>query len=132
MHQLADASKEYSYDLDLGEIAKIWRAGCIIRAALLADITQAFHENEALPNLLLAPSFIEKVKETVGAARKLVAFGATNGIPLPGLSNALTYFDAYTSSRLPLNVIQAQRDFFGSHTYERLDREGIFHTEWED
>ncbi|MEL7270526.1 MAG: NADP-dependent phosphogluconate dehydrogenase [Bacteroidota bacterium] len=132
MHQLADASKEYSYDLDLGEIAKIWRAGCIIRAALLADITQAFHENEALPNLLLAPSFIEKVKETVGAARKLIAFGATNGIPLPGLSNALTYFDAYTSSRLPLNVIQAQRDFFGSHTYERLDREGIFHTEWED
>ena len=65
------------------------------------------------------------------AARELVSYGAENGIPLPGLTNALTYFDAYTSSRLPLNLIQAQRDYFGSHTYERLDREGIFHTEWE-
>lgn len=132
MHQLADASKEYGYELELGEIAKIWRAGCIIRAALLADITEAFQADESLQNLLLSPSFVEKVKETVGAARELVAFGAANGIPLPGLSNALTYFDAYTSSRLPLNLIQAQRDYFGSHTYERLDRDGIFHTEWEE
>ena len=85
-----------------------------------------------MPNLLLSPSFIEKIKGTVASARELVAYGATNGIPLPGLSNSLTYFDAYTSSRLPLNVIQGQRDFFGSHTYERLDREGIFHTEWEE
>lgn len=132
MHQLADASKEYGYELDLGEIAKIWRAGCIIRAALLADITEAFRADAGLQNLLLSPSFVEKVKETVGAARELVGYGANNGIPLPGLSNALTYFDAYTSSRLPLNLIQAQRDYFGSHTYERIDREGIFHTEWED
>ncbi|MGX1929214.1 NADP-dependent phosphogluconate dehydrogenase [Flagellimonas sp. 2504JD4-2] len=132
MHQLADASKEYGYELQLGEIAKIWRAGCIIRAALLADITEAFNDDNALQNLLLSPSFVEKVKETVDSARELVAYGATNGIPLPGLSNALTYFDAYTSGRLPLNLIQAQRDYFGSHTYERLDREGIFHTEWED
>ncbi|MEM9076078.1 MAG: NADP-dependent phosphogluconate dehydrogenase [Bacteroidota bacterium] len=132
MHQLADASKEYGYELDLGEIAKIWRAGCIIRAALLADITDAFKAQPELPNLLLSPSFSQKVQETVDATRELVAYGATNGIPLPGLSNALTYFDAYTSSRLPLNMIQAQRDYFGSHTYERLDREGIFHTEWED
>ena len=132
MHQLADASKEYGYELDLGEIAKIWRAGCIIRAALLADITDAFKAQPELPNLLLSPSFSQKVQETVDATRELVAYGATNGIPLPGLSNSLTYFDAYTSSRLPLNMIQAQRDYFGSHTYERLDREGIFHTEWED
>lgn len=131
MHQLADASQEYGYELDLGEIAKIWRAGCIIRAALLADITDAFRANEKLPNLLLSPSFVEKVQSTVDSARELVSYGATNGIPLPGLSNALTYFDAYTSQRLPLNLIQAQRDYFGSHTYERLDREGIFHTEWE-
>jgi len=130
LHQLADASKEYSYDLDIAVIAKIWRAGCIIRAGLLADITEAFEENGNLPNLLLSPSFIEKVQSTVGAARKLVAYGAKNGIPLPGLSNSLTYFDAYTSTRLPLNVIQGQRDYFGSHTYERLDREGVFHTEW--
>ncbi|MCL6265580.1 NADP-dependent phosphogluconate dehydrogenase [Flagellimonas myxillae] len=132
MHQLADASNEYGYELQLGEIAKIWRAGCIIRAALLADITEAFQADAGLRNLLLSPSFVPKVKETVGAARELVAYGATNGIPLPGLSNALTYFDAYTSGRLPLNLIQAQRDYFGSHTYERLDQEGIFHTEWED
>ncbi|UII79169.1 NADP-dependent phosphogluconate dehydrogenase [Flagellimonas sp. CMM7] len=132
MHQLADASKEYGYELELAEIAKIWRAGCIIRAALLADITEAFKADTELQNLLLSPSFVDKVQETVSAARELVAYGATNGIPLPGLSNALTYFDAYTSSRLPLNLIQAQRDYFGSHTYERLDKEGIFHTEWED
>jgi len=132
LHQLADASREYGYDLDISEIAKIWRAGCIIRAGLLADITEAFKAEPTLPNLLLSPNFVDNVKETVGAARELVAFGAKNGIPLPGLSNSLTYFDAYTSSKLPLNLIQAQRDYFGSHTYERLDREGIFHTEWED
>lgn len=131
LHQLADASKEYGYDLNIAEIAKIWRAGCIIRAVLLADISDAFESNPSLPNLLLSPTFVNKVQGTVDSARKLVAYGAKNGIPLPGLSNSLTYYDAYTSSRLPLNLIQAQRDYFGSHTYERLDREGIFHTEWE-
>jgi 6-phosphogluconate dehydrogenase len=131
MHQLADASKTYGYDLNLAEVAKIWRAGCIIRAGLLADITEAFAAAPDLPNLLLSPHFVAKVKETVGAARDLVAYGATHGIPLPGTSSALTYFDAYTSSRLPLNMIQAQRDYFGSHTYERLDRDGVFHTEWD-
>jgi len=131
MHQLSDASKEYGYELKLVDIAKIWRAGCIIRAALLADIAQAFQQNGELENLLLSPIFVEKIKETVAAARELVSYGATNGIPLPGLSNALVYFDAYTSSRLPLNLIQAQRDYLGSHTYERVDREGIFHTHWE-
>lgn len=131
LHQLADASKEYKYQLDISVIAKIWRAGCIIRAGLLADITEAFKKDSSLPNLLLSPTFVKKVQGTVDSARELVAYGATNGIPLPGLSNSLTYFDAYTSSRLPLNLIQAQRDYFGSHTYERLDKEGIFHTEWE-
>lgn len=131
LHQLADASKEYGYELDISVIAKIWRSGCIIRAGLLADITEAFKAEPSLPNLLLSSTFVDKIKETVDAARKLVAFGATNGIPLPGLSNSLTYYDAYTSSKLPLNLIQAQRDYFGSHTYERLDREGIFHTEWD-
>ncbi len=131
LHQLADASKEYGYDLNIAEIAKIWRAGCIIRAGLLADISEAFETNPSLANLLMSPTFVEKVQGTVDSARELVAYGAKNGIPLPGLSNSLTYFDAYTSSRLPLNLIQAQRDYFGSHTYERLDREGIYHTEWE-
>ena len=131
LHQLADASKEYGYELEIAEIAKIWRAGCIIRAGLLADITEAFNADALLPNLLLSPSFIEKVQSTVAAARDLVSYAAKNGIPVPGLSNSLTYFDAYTSSRLPLNLTQAQRDYFGSHTYERVDRDGIFHTEWE-
>ena len=131
LHQLTDASNEYGYELQIAEIAKIWQAGCIIRAGLLADITEAFNEDSTLPNLLLSPSFVKKVQNTVDAARELVSYGAKNGIPLPGLSNSLTYFDAYTSSRLPLNLIQAQRDYFGSHTYERLDKEGIFHTEWE-
>ena len=131
LHQLAEASKEYGYELDITVVSKIWRAGCIIRAGLLADITEAFKADKDLPNLLLSPTFVAKIQGTVAAARELVAYGATNGIPLPGLSNSLTYFDAYTSTRLPLNVIQAQRDYFGSHTYERLDREGVFHTEWE-
>ena len=132
MHQLRDASREYGYDLALGDIAKIWRAGCIIRAALLEDIAEAYQGNRDTENLLLSPTFVAKVQQTVGAARELVAYAATNGIPMAGLSNALTYFDSYTSSRLPLNLIQAQRDYFGSHTYERVDREGIFHTQWEN
>jgi 6-phosphogluconate dehydrogenase len=131
MHQLADASYEYGYELNLGTIARIWRAGCIIRAALLEDITMAYSNDPELENLLLSPVFIPKIRESVEAARTLVAYGAKNGVPLPALSNSLTYFDAFSSARLPLNLIQAQRDHFGSHTYERTDREGIFHTEWE-
>ncbi|GGW40508.1 NADP-dependent phosphogluconate dehydrogenase [Arenibacter certesii] len=131
LHQLSDASTEYGYELDLAVIIKIWRAGCIIRAGLLEDISKAYTEDKALSNLLLSPNFVPKVQSTVTSARNLVAYAAKNGIPLPGLSNSLTYFDTYTSGRLPLNLIQAQRDHFGSHTYERTDMEGIFHTEWE-
>ena len=130
LHQLADASKEYEYDLDMSVIAKIWRAGCIIRAGLLEDISQAYTADKELPNLLLAPSFVDKVQGTLESVRETVAYAAQSGIPVPGLSSALNYFEAYTSSQLPLNLIQAQRDNFGSHTYERIDREGIFHTEW--
>ena len=130
MHQLREASREYGYELRLASIAKIWRAGCIIRASLLEDIAKAFEEDKDLANLLLAPSFVEKIQDSVGAARELVAYAAENSIPMPGLFNSLSYFDAYTSERLPLNLIQAQRDYFGSHTYERTDREGIFHTDW--
>ncbi|MEH6407389.1 MAG: NADP-dependent phosphogluconate dehydrogenase [Leeuwenhoekiella sp.] len=130
LSQLADASREYKYELDMSVIAKIWRAGCIIRAALLEDISKAFTIDNDLPNLLLAPSFVKKVQGTLPSVRELVAYSAKSGIPLPGLSSALNYFEAYTSSNLPLNLIQAQRDNFGSHTYERIDKEGIFHTEW--
>ena len=130
MHQLAEASDEYGYNLDLSTVARIWRAGCIIRAALLEDIMEAY-EDDSLSNFLMSPVFVEKLKSTVGSVRELVAYAAKNGIPLPGISNSLVYFDAFSSGRLPLNLIQAQRDFFGSHTYERLDKDGIFHTEWE-
>lgn len=130
LHQLADASREYGYLLELAVIAKIWRAGCIIRAGLLADIAIAFTSKPDLANLLLSPAFVGKVQETLPDVRALVAYAAQSGIPVPGLGSALSYFDAYTSSNLPLNLIQAQRDHFGSHTYERNDREGIFHTEW--
>jgi 6-phosphogluconate dehydrogenase len=132
LHQLADASREYGYELDMAVIAKIWRAGCIIRAGLLADIADAFTAKPDLANLLLSPAFVGKVQDTLPAVRGLVAYAAQSGIPVPGLASALSYFDAYTSSNLPLNLIQAQRDHFGSHTYERIDRDGIFHTEWGD
>ena len=129
-HQLTAASKEYGYALNLSTIAKIWRAGCIIRAGLLKDIAVAYSNNNNLSHLLLDASCIEKVEATVHSTRKLISFAVKNGIPSPGLSNSLTYFDAFTSDMLPLNLIQAQRDFFGSHTYERIDKKGIFHTHW--
>ncbi len=131
LHQLQQASEEYGYDLDMATIAKIWRAGCIIRAALLQDIAAAFSEGNSPEHLLLSPSFINKLKETISLTRDTVNIAVRSGIPLPGISNSLSYFDAFTSGRLPMNLVQAQRDFFGSHTYERLDREGIFHTDWE-
>ena len=131
LHQLAVASEEYEYELDLKIIAQIWRAGCIIRAGLLEDIMQAFDKDPNMVNLLMSPVFVESLQNAVPEVRKLVSYAVQNGIPAPGLSNALTYFDAFTSSRLPLNLVQAQRDYFGSHTYERIDRDGIFHTVWE-
>lgn len=130
LHQLVEASETYGYALNMAEVAKIWRAGCIIRAELLDDISITFTEEKGLKNILMAPAFIEKIKSTVGSAREIVSFVASAGIPMPGLSNSLTYFDAFTSARLPLNLIQAQRDHFGSHTYERIDKDGVFHTEW--
>ncbi len=130
MSQLAAASKEYDYNLNLETTAKIWRGGCIIRAALLEDIRKAFNKNPSLQNLMLDQNFIHKLKTVEGDARIIVSFAVTSGIPVPALSSALSYFDAFRSGRLPLNLIQAQRDHFGSHTYERVDREGIFHTEW--
>ncbi|WP_031427263.1 NADP-dependent phosphogluconate dehydrogenase [Flavimarina sp. Hel_I_48] len=130
MSQLAAASKEYGYELNMATVAKIWRAGCIIRAGLLADIADAFKKDNDLKNLLLAPSFVPQVQDTISSVREIVAFAVKSGVPVPGLCNSLNYFEAYTSSHLPLNLIQAQRDNFGSHTYERKDKEGIFHTEW--
>jgi 6-phosphogluconate dehydrogenase len=131
MSMLERASATYDYGLNLAEITRIWRAGCIIRAALLNDISDAFKRSPQLPNLLLDPNFGGAVASRQAALRRVVSKGVEMGIPVLGLSSALAHFDAYRSPRLPANLIQAQRYFFGAHTYRRIDREGIFHTEWE-
>jgi 6-phosphogluconate dehydrogenase len=124
------ASDEYQYGLPLGEIAKIWRAGCIIRASLLGDIMAAFQRDPALNNLLLDDAFRTAVESRQGSWRTVVQTAVNLGIPCLALSASLAYFDAYRSERLPANLTQAQRDYFGAHTYRRTDREGTFHTEW--
>ncbi len=130
MELLKIASNEYKYDLHLDEIAKIWRAGCIIRADLLGDITAAFQRNPGLGNLLLDEVFKEAVETRQADWRFLVQNAVGMGIPALALSASLAYFDAYRSERLPANLTQAQRDYFGAHTYRRIDKQGIFHTEW--
>jgi 6-phosphogluconate dehydrogenase len=124
------ASREYDYQLQPGEIARIWRAGCIIRASLLGDIREAYRRDPALANLLLDPAFASAVHERQEAWRFVVQAAVGLGIAVPALSASLAYFDAYRSERLPANLTQAQRDYFGAHTYRRTDREGSFHTEW--
>ncbi len=124
-------SEEYGYDLNLGEIAAIWRAGCIIRARFLNRITDAFRNNPDLPNLLLDPDLGAAVIERLPAWRHVVQTAIGLGIPVPAFSGSLAYYDSYRSETLPANLIQAQRDLFGAHTYERTDREGTFHSNWE-
>ncbi len=128
---LRAASEEYDYGLDLGEIARIWRGGCIIRAEFLNDIRAAFQKDPELPNLLLAPYFKEAVEMRQGALRRVIQTAVRLGIPCLAFSASLAYYDAYRTARLPANLTQAQRDYFGAHTYRRLDKEGSFHTEWQ-
>ncbi|SFU26883.1 NADP-dependent phosphogluconate dehydrogenase [Xenorhabdus koppenhoeferi] len=130
--QLKAASDEYNWDLNYGEIAKIFRAGCIIRAQFLQKITDAYNEIPAIANLLLAPYFKQIADEYQQALRDVVSYGVQNGIPTPTFSAAISYYDSYRSAVLPANLIQAQRDYFGAHTYKRTDKEGVFHTEWLD
>ena len=125
------ASQEYSWDLDLSHIVPIWRAGCIIRAAMLSDITHAYRRNPALPNLLLDEAFAQAAVTRQAAWRQVVQTAVGLGIPMLATSASLAYFDAYRSPVLPANLTQAQRDYFGAHTYRRLDRDGSFHTQWE-
>ena len=131
MALLRQASEEYGYELNLGEIAAIWRAGCIIRARFLNHITDAYARNPSLTNLLLDEEFRAAVTQRLPAWRKVIQLAVARGIPTPAFSASLAYYDSYRSARLPANLIQAQRDFFGAHTYERTDREGIFHSDWE-
>jgi 6-phosphogluconate dehydrogenase len=130
MAMLRSASVEFDWNLPLGEIARIWKAGCIIRAKFLRSIQEAFGRNAALPNLLLDPFFTESIAQRQSAWRQVVSIGQRAGIPLPAMSGSLAYYDAYRTGRLPANLVQAQRDLFGAHTYERLDRDGHFHTQW--
>jgi 6-phosphogluconate dehydrogenase len=125
------ASDEYKYDLQPGTIAKIWRAGCIIRASLLGDIMDAFQRNPRLVNLLLDDAFKTAVESRQESWRYAVQTAVGLGIPVLALGASLAYFDAYRSERLPANLTQAQRDYFGAHTYRRTDREGVFHTKWQ-
>jgi 6-phosphogluconate dehydrogenase len=131
MSMLQMASREYQYDLQLGDIAKIWRAGCIIRAGMLGDITAAYRRDPDLPNLLLDDVFREIVETRQASLRSILQTAVGLGIPALALGSSLAYFDAYRSERLPANLTQAQRDYFGAHSYRRIDREGIFHTQWD-
>lgn len=124
------ASEAYDYDLNMKDIAKIWRAGCIIRADLLDDVMRAFDRDPGLENLLLDDFFHEVVETRQGALRYLITTAVTMGIPVYALSASLAYYDSFRTARLPANLTQAQRDYFGAHTYHRLDKEGVFHTEW--
>lgn len=127
--QLKSASDEYNWDLHYGEIAKIFRAGCIIRAQFLQKITDAYNNGE-VKNLLLDPYFKKIADDYQQALRDVVAYAVLHGIPTPTLSAAIAYYDSYRAAVLPANLIQAQRDYFGAHTYKRTDKEGVFHTEW--
>jgi len=126
------AAAEYNWDLNYGGIALLWRGGCIIRSVFLGKIKEAFDKNPSLTNLLLDPFFKEKVLKAESGWREVVSTAVKNGIPVPALSSALSYFDGYRCERLPANLLQAQRDYFGAHTYERVDRPRgeFFHTNW--
>jgi len=130
--QLGKAGELYNWGLNFGDIASIWRGGCIIRAAFLNRITEAYRTNPALKNLMLAPFFRDILNRTQSNWRTAVGAAIDAGVAAPAFSAALAYFDSYRTERLPANLLQAQRDYFGAHTYERLDKPAgeFFHTEW--
>jgi 6-phosphogluconate dehydrogenase len=130
MELLGAASKQYKWNLNFGDIATIWRGGCIIRAKFLNRIVDAYKRDSALHNLLLDSYFTDIIKNTQDNWRIAVAAAVEQGVAVPAFSASLAYFDSYRSERLPSNLLQAQRDFFGAHTYERVDKPGVFHTEW--
>jgi 6-phosphogluconate dehydrogenase len=130
MALLRAASTEYGYNLDLGAVAALWRAGCIIRARFLDDVTRAFRATPDLPNLVLDEQFAAAIQEREAQWRQALHTAIELGIATPALSSALAYYDSYRAERLPANLIQAQRDYFGAHTYQRTDRPGTFHSEW--
>lgn len=130
LNMLAKASEEMKMDIPLPSVIQVWKAGCIIRSALLGNFTEAYGKDPALVNLLLDEQIATLLKAREESLREVVVLATGAKIPLPAMASALHYFDAYCSGRLPTNLIQAQRDFFGAHTYQRIDRPGVFHTEW--
>lgn len=128
--QMKMASEEYDWNLQYGEIAKIWRAGCIIRARFLQNITNAYNRDANLANLLLDDYFNDISKKYQQSVRDIVSLSVQAGVPIPAFSSAISYYDSYRSERLPANIIQAQRDYFGAHTYERVDKAGTYHFDW--
>ena len=130
MELLGAASIGSKWDLNFGDIATIWRGGCIIRAKFLNRIKEAYERDPKLHNLLLDQYFTGIIERTQDNWRIAVAAAVTHGVAVPAFSASLAYFDSYRSARLPANLLQAQRDFFGAHTYERVDKPGVFHTEW--
>ncbi|WP_138417941.1 NADP-dependent phosphogluconate dehydrogenase [Aquibacillus sediminis] len=128
--QMRQASEEYDWNLRYGDIAMIFRGGCIIRAQFLQKIKEAYDREPGLTNLLLDPYFQEIVESYQASLRKVLSLAIEKGIPVPAFSSALAYFDSYRTETLPANLLQAQRDYFGAHTYQRVDKEGTFHTEW--
>ena len=127
---LQAADREHQWQLPMAQVASVWRAGCIIRAQVLQDIRQAFSDDKTLANLLVAPHFASVMANCQQALREMVAMAALRGVAVPAFMSALSYYDAYRSARLPANLLQAQRDYFGAHTYQRLDQPGKFHTQW--
>jgi len=133
MALIQSGSAEWKWNIDMREMARIWKAGCIIRAKFLDSIMRAYEEKKDLTNLLLAKEFSTKVKQSEASWRRAVSFAQSSGIPVPAMSSSLAYFDAYRSAELPQNLTQAQRDYFGSHTYQRNDKGGdapFVHTDW--
>jgi 6-phosphogluconate dehydrogenase len=131
LRQLRDASAERGYGLDLAEVARVWMDGCIIRARLLDPIRNAFRQAPDLPFLMLAEPFRTMWEEHQAGLRRSVVYAHQYGVPVPAIGSALSALDSYRTGRLPANLLQAQRDFFGAHTYQRVDRDGTFHTDWE-
>ena len=123
-------AKEFNWEINLGEVAKIWRGGCIIRAQFLNRITDAYRQNENLLSLLFADYFVQAIDSSLGSWREIVAMGALTGIPTPAFASSLSYYDGLRAERLPAALVQGQRDFFGAHTYKRVDMPGTFHTLW--
>ncbi len=130
MNLLRVAGKTHEWGLQLGRIARIWKGGCIIRAQFLGRIKEAYDRNSELPNLLVDSEFAREMSDRQAGWRRAIGLAVQHGLPMPTMMASLAYYDSYRRERLPASLTQAQRDFFGAHTYQRVDREGTFHTQW--